>query len=92
MAYGDYKDLPKRTAVDKVLRDKVFNIAKNSKYDGYQKGLALMFYIFFLIKSHHVVVSKIKISQTKNWLKNYTNQLLKDLKNEKYTHLLQTGY
>ena len=47
MAYGDYKDLPKRTAVDKVLRDKVFNIAKNSKYDGYQKGLALMFYSFF---------------------------------------------
>ena len=47
MAYGDYKDLPKRTAVDKVLHDKVFNIAKNSKYDGYQKGLALMFYSFF---------------------------------------------
>ena len=50
MAYGDYKDLPKRTAVDKVLRDKVFNIAKNSKYDGYQKGLALMFYFFFFDK------------------------------------------
>ena len=30
MAYGDFKDLPKRTASDKVLRDKSFDIAKNS--------------------------------------------------------------
>ena len=29
MAYGDFKDLAKRTAADKVLRDKAFNIAKN---------------------------------------------------------------
>ena len=33
MAYGDFKDLPKRTATDKVLRDKVFTIAKNPKYE-----------------------------------------------------------
>ena len=42
MAYGDFKDLARRTASDKVLRDKEFNIAKNSKYDGYQRGLASM--------------------------------------------------
>ena len=42
MAYGDFKDLAKRTASDKVLRDKAFNIAKNPKYDGYQRGLASM--------------------------------------------------
>ena len=47
MAYGDFKDLPKRTAVDKVLRDKAFNISKDSKYDGYQRGLASMVYNFF---------------------------------------------
>ena len=35
MAYGDFKDLPKRIAADKVLRDKAFNIAKTSKYDRY---------------------------------------------------------
>ena len=35
MAYGDFKDLARRTASDKVLRDKAFNIAKNPKYDGY---------------------------------------------------------
>ena len=36
MAYGNFKDLPRRTASDKTLRDKAFNIAKNSKCDGYQ--------------------------------------------------------
>ena len=35
MAYGDFKDLKRRTYSDKVLGDKAFNIAKNSKYDGY---------------------------------------------------------
>ena len=35
MAYGDFNDLPKRTASDKVLRDKAFNIAKYPKYDRY---------------------------------------------------------
>ena len=29
MAYGDFKELAKRTASDKVLRYKAFNIAKN---------------------------------------------------------------
>ena len=29
LAYGDFKDLPWRTACDKVLRNKVFNIAKS---------------------------------------------------------------
>ena len=29
MAYGDFKDLARRKASDKVLRDKAFNIAKN---------------------------------------------------------------
>ena len=47
MAYGDFKDLAKRTASDKVLRDKAFNIAKNPRYDGYQRGLASMVYKFF---------------------------------------------
>ena len=44
MAYGDCKDIARRTASDKVLRDKAFNIAKNPKYDGYQRGLASMVY------------------------------------------------
>ena len=47
MAYEDFKDLARRTASDKVLRDKAFNIAKNSKYDRYQRGLASMVYKCF---------------------------------------------
>ena len=31
--YEDFKGLSKRTAADKVLYDKAFNIAKSSKYD-----------------------------------------------------------
>ena len=48
MAYGDFKDIKRRTFSDKVLRDKAFNIAKNPKYDGYQRGLASMVYNFWL--------------------------------------------
>ena len=47
MGYGDFKDLARRTAADKVLRDKAFNIAKDPKYEGYQRGLASMVYKFF---------------------------------------------
>ena len=50
MAYGDFKEIGRRTASDKVLRYKAFNVAKNPKYDGYQRGLASVF-IIFLIKS-----------------------------------------
>ena len=38
MAYGDFKDLGKRTDAGKVLKNKAFNIAKDQKYDGYQRG------------------------------------------------------
>ena len=55
MAYGDFKDLERKIFSDKVLRDKVFNIAKNPKYDGYQRGLTSMVYKF-MIKSPLVVV------------------------------------
>ena len=47
MAYGDFTDFKKRTVDDKVLRDKAFNIAKDSRYDVYQIGLASMAYKFF---------------------------------------------
>ena len=44
MAFGDFNDLPRRAVSDKVLRDKAFEIAKNLKYDGYQRGLASLVY------------------------------------------------
>ena len=46
-AYSDSKNLTKRTIADKILRDKAFNIAKDTKYDGYERGLASMVYKFF---------------------------------------------
>ena len=54
MAYGDFKDS------DKILRAKAFDIAKNPKYNGYQRGLALWFINFFT-KSPWVVVLLIVI-------------------------------
>ena len=36
MTYGDFKDFARGTAADKILHAKVFNIAKNAKYNGYQ--------------------------------------------------------
>ena len=54
-AYSDSKDLTQRTVADKILRNKAFNIAKNKKYDGYQRGLACMVYKFFDKKSASLV-------------------------------------
>ena len=70
---GDFKDLARRTASDKVLKNIAFNIAENPKYDGYQRWLASMVYKCFF--------NWMQIM--KNQPKNYTNQLLK--KNKKRT-------
>ena len=42
MPWVGFKNLSRRTASDKILRDKVFNIAKTPKYDGYWRGFASM--------------------------------------------------
>ena len=92
MAYGYFKDLRRRKASDKVLRDKTFNIAENPKYDGYQMIL-LLWFINSLIKSPlhwqinllKMVVFMIKLNQMSNKLKNCTNQLSKDLKRRVYS-------
>ena len=61
MTYGDFKDLTRRTASDKILHDKASNIAKNPKYEGYEGGLASMFYKFLdkkpwgeTVKNEHI--------------------------------------
>ena len=51
MAYDKAKDLVRRTQSDKVLKDKAFKIASDSKYDGHQRRLAFMVYKFFDKKS-----------------------------------------
>ena len=86
MAYGDFKDLAKRTASDKVLRDKAFNIAKNPKYDGYQRGLASMVYKFFdkrfaSLSDESVAGSCINMNvNIEKLAEELTNQLIKFLK------------
>ena len=42
VGYSKYKYLAKRTQSDRVFRDKAFKIAINTKYDGYQRGIASM--------------------------------------------------
>ena len=46
-AYSDSQDLTKRTISDKTLKDKAYEIAINSKYDRYQRGLVNMVYKIF---------------------------------------------
>ena len=73
MAYGDFKDLTRRTASHKILHDKAFNIAKKLKCERDQRGLASMVYKCFdtisaFIEDKSISGSGIKmtISQTKN--------------------------
>ena len=66
MAYRDIKDLTRRIASDKTLRDKAFNIAKNPKYNVYQRGLASMVYKFFHKKTADVAATLANKSAIKN--------------------------
>ena len=56
------KILKKRTAADKVLKNKAFNIAKDPKYDRYQRGLASMVYKFFDQKTAAVLNLHLKMN------------------------------
>ena len=47
MAHKDFKDLSRRIASDKDLRDQAINIAKNPKYYGYEGDVTTMVYKFF---------------------------------------------
>ena len=51
VAYGESKNLTRRTESDKGLGGKDFEIASTPKYDGYQRGLSSMVYKFFDKKS-----------------------------------------
>ena len=80
MAYGDFKDLERRTAFHKVLRDKVLNIAKNPKYDGYQGGLASMVYKLFDKKSKGNGVANNEIKQNLQLAKQLHKPIIRNLK------------
>ena len=83
MAYGDFKDLKRRTASDKVLRDKAFDIAKNPKYDGYQRGLAYMVYKFFDKKSKGCDVN-IEVKHNEQLAKELHKPIIRNFKKEQF--------
>ena len=60
------------------MHDKEFNVAKNPKYDGYQRKLASMVYKFFDKKSSGSSIKNENISN---------KELAENLIKEKYSHL-----
>ena len=85
MAYRDFKDLARRTASDRVLSDKAFNIDKNPKNDGQQRGLAYMIYKVFYKKTSG---SGIKSMPNQQLVKEL-DQLFENLEKEKCIHHLK---
>ena len=92
MACGESKHLAKRTQSDKVLRDKVFKIASDPKYDDYQRGLDSMVYKFFDEKSASLnlvevvlTLSRIIISRVK-----FIGRFIENLRDKKFIHRLET--
>ena len=98
MAYRYFEELSRRTASDKVLHDKPFNMSKNSKCDGCQNDFDSIVYKSFDEKFSgantidDAVKSEIILNQRPLYLakRNYAKQFLEYSKNKKYTHLLQT--
>ena len=92
MAYGDFKDLNRRTVPHKILRDKAFDIAKNSKYDGYQRGLASVVYKCFDKKTSCGTVKNENISN-KELAEELHKPVIKKLKKSKLNYYRQyLGY
>ena len=73
MAYGDFKDLAKRTASGKVSEKKHFILLKILNMMDIKEVL-LLWFINFLIKKAKVVISKIKLHKIS------INQLLGNFK------------
>ena len=82
MAYGDFKDLARRTASDKVLRYKAFNIAKNPKYDRYKRRLASLVCNFFGKKSAGSAVANNEIKQNLHLAEELHKPVIRNLKKE----------
>ena len=66
MVYGDLKNLSRRTPADKILRDKSFNMAKNSNYYDEQRGLPSITYKFSNEKTSATRTNKFSCGPIKN--------------------------
>ena len=89
MAYGKSTDLAKRTQWDKVLRDKAFKIVSDSKYDGYQRGLASIVYKNFDKKAKGSGIVNEPNYQRANELH---KPIIIKLKKERFIHTLETMF
>ena len=88
-AYADHKDLINRTEADKVLRDKGYDIASNSKYDSYQRGLASMVYKIFDKKSTEEPSSLERTGSGFKKLKNTTKPSSSILADERHKPIIR---
>ena len=88
MASEHFKDLVRRTAADKFLRDKAFNITKDPKYDGYQRGLASMVYKLFNKKTSGSGIKS--MPQNQQLAEELHKPIIRKLKKEKCIHHLKT--
>ena len=77
MPYGDFKDLTRRTASDKILCDLILLKIKNMMDI---KEILFQWFNFFLVKKTSDSVIKMKICQTNNQQKNYTTGYQKKVK------------
>ena len=73
MVHGDFKDLPRRVASNKILHNKAFNIAKNPIYDGYHCGLTSMVYECFDKKASAMCANELAGGATKSSYVKSTN-------------------
>ena len=63
----DFSGLTRITASDKKLRNKAFNIPKNLKYDGYQRGFCFKGKgVLFLIKKPSTTCAQPETLATQN--------------------------
>ena len=86
MAFGDFKDLTRRTASYKILRDKEFNMPKNPKYDEYQYGLVWIVYKFFDKKtSGKKVKNKLEWTSNKELAEELQKTIIKKIQEKKST-------
>ena len=54
-AYSDSKDLVKRTISYRILKNTAYEIARNHKFDGYQRALASMVLGFLIRKKENYI-------------------------------------
>ena len=94
-AYSDSKDLTKRTIADNILRNKAINIAKEPKYDGYQRGLASMVYKLFDKKSKGSGAKHVNtkpIPQNQQLTEELHKHIIKKFEKRKYTQHLKITF